>query len=320
MYLREIFTQSVILFIFPLSLFAQHEETLPNARGRAHLVYHPESKTMLLMDGYSEHLDSTRNDVWKWDGKKWERIIAYGPYSRSGSAAALNTKTNEIVVFGGWGKGGPPTDSRNDTWNFDGLHWNKVETNFIDKHDHHKMVYADHINSFVIYGGFNSTSKTFDSSTWLLRDNVFTPLVIPGPGARGNHGLAYDPVRKKVVLFGAKVYNQPAELWEFDGQKWEQVSVGDIGMTTGHEMVYSQVHEMVIVNGHTGTFGWNGKTMIKIADPGPTGSHTALGYDPKRKVVVAYGGFGNNRSISAALWELKGDKWVKVSENKAGKY
>lgn len=305
----------LFLVFCPLILFAQQNMKLPDARGRAHLVYHPKSKALLLFDGYSTHLDSTQNNVWKWDGKKWDRIIAYGPSSRSANAAALDPETGDVILFGGWGKGGPATDSRNDTWKFDGSKWTEIKTNFIDKHDHHKMVYVDHLNAFVIYGGFNSTTKTFDSTTWLLKDNMFTGLSIPGPGASGNAGFAYDPVRKKVVLYGGKKYDLPAELWEFDGKKWEQVPVENIGMTTGQEMVYSNVHKMIIVNGYSGTWGWNGKAMTKIAEPGPVGSNTALGYDQERKVVVAYGGFMENNTISSALWELKDGEWKKVSDN-----
>jgi hypothetical protein len=188
-------------------------------------------------------------------------------------------------------------------------------TNFIDKHDHHKMVFADHLNAFVIYGGRNSTTGIPDSTTWILKDGFFKALSIPGPGPRGNAGFAYDPGRKKVVLFGGKSYDIVADLWEFDGQKWEQIQVPDIGMTTGQEMTYSDDFKMTIVQGNTGTWGWNGKTMIKLASGGPTGSNIALGYDRRRKVIVAYGGYEANSTMSSALWELNKDQWEKVSKN-----
>ena len=56
----------------PLFLLAQQNNLLPDARGRAHLIYHPKTKALLLFDGYNNHLDSTQNSVWKWDGKNWE--------------------------------------------------------------------------------------------------------------------------------------------------------------------------------------------------------------------------------------------------------
>ncbi|MES1220506.1 MAG: hypothetical protein ABUT20_33705 [Bacteroidota bacterium] len=311
---QKVFVLLVTSFLL-LKAVAQKGFLKPDARGRAHLIYHPNSKAMLLIDGYAVHADSTNNNVWKWDGKKWEAIIADGPGSRCGNAAALNKNTGNILTFGGWGKGGFATDARNDVWLFDGKQWKNVFTNFIEKHDHHKMVYADHLNAFVIYGGRNSTTGIPDSITWILKDGFFEALAIPGPGRRGNAGFAYDPLRKKIVLFGGKGYDVPADLWEFDGKKWEQVPVENIGMTTGQEMVYSEELKMTIVHGNTGTWGWDGKTMTKIASGGPAGSNVALGYDPARKSILAYGGFEENNTISSSLWELKNGKWKKVSEN-----
>lgn len=316
---RHAFTAALLSFLLQ-GVFAQQNTLKPDARARAHLIYHPASNEIFLINGYNSHTDSTQNNVWKWDGNRWKEIVAYGPGSIVGDAAALNSKTGEIIIFGGWGKGGFDKDSRNEVWSFNGRKWNKVETNIIDKHDHHKMVYADHLHAFVIYGGRNAASGIPDSTTWILKDGVFTPLQIPGPGASGNAGFAYDRERKKVVLFSAKAYNIPANLWEFDGQRWEKIPVGDIGITTGQNMVYCDHLRMTVVNGYTGTFGWDGKKMIKLADAGPSGANTALGYDPERKVIVAYGGFGDNRSISSALWELKGNKWEKILENQTRNY
>ncbi|QHT65992.1 hypothetical protein GXP67_04560 [Rhodocytophaga rosea] len=288
----------------------QANTAMPDARARAHFIYHPASKALLLFDGYAIHLDSTQNDVWKW-----AQIKAFGPGSRSGNAAALHTKTGQIYLFGGWGENFLK-DNKDDTWIFNGSTWEKVNTGPIDAHDHHKMVFADHLGAFVIYSGRNAISGQPDSLTWLLKENVFTPLSIPGPGPRGNVGFAYDPGRKKLVLFGGKRYDQPADLWEFDGKIWKQIEVPDIGVTTGHAMTYSEELHMIIIHGTNGeTWNWNGKSLSKIASGGPLGSGLALGYDPARKVIAAYGGFGEHNTIKSALWELKGGEWKKISDN-----
>lgn len=306
---------SWVLIVCPVILSARENPSLPDARGRAHFIYHPKSKAMLLIDGYANYLDFPQNDVWKWDGIQWQAIKASGPDSRCGNAAALDKKSGNVVTFGGWGKGGPATDTRNDVWQFDGKGWRSIPTSFIDRHDHVKMVYADHLEAFVVYGGFNSKSQTFDSTTWLLKNGNFIALHLAGPGARGNAAFAYDSHRKKVVLFGGKGYNIPADLWEFDGRAWKQIPVHDIGMTTGMEMTYSDDMKMVIVHGHTGTWAWNGSNMKKIAGGGPDGSNIAFAYDPKRKVLVAYGGYNSDNSISSALWELKDGVWKNILDN-----
>ncbi|MBD2699068.1 hypothetical protein IC229_00350 [Spirosoma sp. BT702] len=179
------------------------------------------------------------------------------------------------------------------------------------------MVFADHLNAFVVYGGF-LVDFQHDSTTWLLKDGQFTALKLPGPGARGNFGMAYDPLRKKVVLFGGKFSSKdmPADLWEFDGQSWTHIPVENIGIISGRAMTYSPDQKQVIIHGTIGeTWGWNGKKLTKLASGGPLESGIALEYDTGRHVLAAYGGFGPGKTASSSLWELQNGLWNKVSDN-----
>ena len=157
------------------------------------------------------------------------------------------------------------------------------------------MIFADHLDAFVVYGGFDFNFKP-DTVTWLLKDGHFTEISVTGPGARGNFGFTYDLHRKKAVLFGGNFSNpgKPADLWEFDGIKWEEIKVQDIGITSVHAMIYDDEFKMSVVQNTKGeTWGWDGKKMKRIAAKGPSEFGVALGYEPLRKVIVAYGGFGH---------------------------
>jgi tetratricopeptide (TPR) repeat protein len=295
---------------------AQFNPSLPDARARAHLIYHPTHKALLLFDGYyAQHLDSTQNDVWKWGGRRWEKIQAFGPGSRILNSAALNFSENLVTFFAGWGKG-KLSDKKADVWTFDGKNWSEVETNNTKTRDHHKMVYMDHLAAFLVYGGFTA-DFTPDTTTSLLCGKKFINLPIRGPGPRGNSAMAYDRLRRKVVLFGGNFPSKnKGDLWEFDGKSWEEIPVEDIGVATGHAMAYSELHEMVVIHGPDGTtWGWNGKKFKNLAIDGPVESGVALGYDPIRKVLAAFGGFGPHRTASSSLWELEKDKWKKVGDN-----
>lgn len=46
----------------------------------------------------------------------------------------------------------------------------------------------------------------------------------PGPGARNVHAMAYDPVRRVVVLHGG--FHAPerfTDTWEWDGRSWRRL-------------------------------------------------------------------------------------------------
>ena len=290
----------------------------PDARVSAHLIYSRGLNALLLLDGYQIHLDSTRADTWAWNGTDWKQSVQYGPGSRSLTACALNTSSGKIHCFGGIGNRGYES-KRGDVWIFDGENWNTVSTNDVGTRDHHEMVYADHLGAFVVYGGLPDT-RVYDTTTWILKENGFTRLDIPGPGIRYHFSMAYDPERNKVVLYGGGPESRQGETWEYDGEKWKQIQA-DInpGKRFRHSMVYDGSRKAVVLHGggsDTNTWAWNGQSWKLIAISGPQGDLQALGWDPKRKTIVAYGGSLPDNIITAQLWELDpGGKWSKLSEN-----
>lgn len=310
---------SFILLLVPGIIWGQN---MPEGRASAKFIYHPQLKALLLIDGYQLHPEGDENPVWAWQGTTWTRIEASGPGSRSLSSGDLDKKAKQVVMFGGVGKT-DYDDLKKDTWAFDGKKWQEIRTNDIGSRDHHQMVYADHLNAFVLYGGSTAT-RDFDSTTWILKDKTFTPMMIEGPGSRYHFGMAYDPVRKKVVLFsgGNKSRKIQNDVWEFDGSAWKKIiPVQEIASRVWHSMVYNEDLKMILLHGgksnfkSTGeTWGWDGKTWTLVASDGPHVVLGALGYDPVRKVTVAFGENGEDNTMKNSVWELKQNKWTKIIE------
>jgi hypothetical protein len=326
------FTAICFLAILSIDCYAQ-----PEARETAILCYSPLLHGMLLFDGYSIHPENGKNTVWKWDGKQWQEIVASGPATKTLSSGAYDANKNVVVIFGGIGKGGYK-DLTGDSWMFDGTQWEKINTNDIDTRDHHKMVYADHLHAFVMYGGTNSKRKN-DSATWILKDGQWNALDIPGPGGRFHFGMAYDRARKKVVLYGG--YNSISiqhDTWEFDGKSWKKINVEGPGPRGRMTMTYDPDRKMVILHGgdvwkkkvdtsinkegeewdlRGDTWGWDGKQWTKIAGDGPARMLIALGYDADRHVLVGFGGAAPVKDdlVYADTWELKDNHWKKVADN-----
>jgi hypothetical protein len=313
-----------LLFFSSISYSQNNPETFPGWMEDAKFIYHPPSKAMLLIGGTPIIQDSVQSDVWAWGEKGWSKIRASGPGARVFFMGDLNTKTNAINMFAGSGLGRFNSNMK-DLWRFDGKKWSRIMNNDIGSHNHFKMVYADHLNAFVLYGG--NVNNQFDTTTWLMQDGKFTKLSIRGPGVKYQSGMVYDKYRRKIVLYGGG--NIPDELWEFDGTKWEHI-VTEInpGKKLYHHMVYDENLKAVILHGgqinHQPldpenlktpfTWLWNGKEWRKIAEEKLFA--IAIGYNPIRKSVLAYGfsdGDENNpRNIQ--LWELKDYKWSLLTD------
>lgn len=304
--------------IFTAFLFIVNGQNpqLPDGRTSGILTYHPPTKSMLLIDGYQIHPENNQNRVWSWDGKKWKQLETAGPVTKSLSSGALNTKTNEVLVFGGVGKNGYESKT-GDTWIFDGSQWKELKTNDMGTRDHHKIVYADHLDAYVLYGG-TLENRSNDTLTWILKDGKFTSLPIPGPGQRFHFGMAYDRHRKKVVLYGGGPRRQD-ELWEFDGRIWEKrMTANNPGPRFWHNMAYDEHHKRIVMHGgrdKTDTWSWDGKQWKLLAQNGPNTILPAMGYDPVSQSILMYGGDEPENKLSSTLWQFKEDQWIELTNN-----
>jgi hypothetical protein len=322
----------ILLFAgFTLPLFAQ-TGLQPEGRVSGHLIYSYKLKSLLLIDGYQIHLDSPRNDVWKWDGKSWTIIPAAGPTSKSLSAAARHSGTDNAYVFGGVGTKNYQS-LKGDIWSFDGTRWTVIDADYIGTRDHHEMVYADHIDGFVVYGGQNERRQN-DTVTWILRGLKFKAMHIDGPGPLVHFAMAYDVSRKKVVLYGGfSKRNMSDQLWEFDGTEWKRINANAPGPRAWHAMAYDRDRKTVVLHGGvtfmgganereyaTDTWAWDGRAWKKVASGGPASILPALGYDENRKVLVLFGGSGDDNTMFSALWELHATKWSKIADGGTWKW
>ena len=90
------------------------------------------------------------------------------------------------------------------------------------------MCYDGHNKRFVLFGGGNIQTERGDPGTWTYTPatNNWTQLKLDiQPPQRANSRLCYDPVNKKVILFGGDQLDQLlSDTWTFDvvTQKWEQ--------------------------------------------------------------------------------------------------
>jgi hypothetical protein len=165
------------------------------------------------------------------------------------------------------------------------------------------MAYDAARQRVVLFGGFSqysghhnlSDTWEWDGSTWSQRSPVTSP------SARGEHAMAYDAARQRIVLFGG-VFDDGtvsgsslSETWEWDGSAWSQRSPATSpSARSGHAMAYDAARQRIVIFGGRGpadTWEWDGSTWsqrMPVTSPPPGGG--AMAYDEARQRLTLFNG------------------------------
>jgi hypothetical protein len=137
--------------------------------------------------------------TWEWNGQTWTQIA--DGFIRGGHSLVFDPVRGRMIAFGGSSTGN--TSPSPGTWEFDGNEWNLITTEGPPARFpfNKAFVWDGHRNVGVLFGGAASGTTWFDD-TWEWDGAQWAQVNIPGPGPRGMHAMAYDPKRRKVVLFG----------------------------------------------------------------------------------------------------------------------
>ncbi len=182
------------------------------------------------------------------------------------------------VLHGGRNDETGRIESLNDTWEFDGEEWKLVSTTGPNRSGI-QMVYDEARGVSIFFGGYNLKYKDGhswwegNSDTWQW-DGKNWELVCESTGEPGQeHGLAYDPIRQKVIRHG--------------------------GGTLENPMQYSNTYE------------WDAQNWTQIASGGPPG-YSGLYFDSTRKAVMALAARFLDPGWKSELWELNGGEWIRI--------
>lgn len=162
----------------------------------------------------------------------------------------------------------------------------------------------------------NLETWEWDGTTWTRA----TPARSPWP--RHGFKLAYDGVRRQVVLFGGLGGGGLlGDTWVWDGVNWTQVASGGPARRA-HYMAYDAArHEVVMFGGlllglvhATGTWVWDGASWRQRSSAqSPPTRHGGKGmvYDERRRQVVLFGG---NPQMGTGIrlddtWTWDGSNW-----------
>jgi cysteine-rich repeat protein len=179
--------------------------------------------------------------MWEFDGSNWrQQQLSVVPSPRDDNLLGFDSSRKRLVLYGGSRfVNGIGTVPLNDTWEFDGSQWNIVST----AHSpppllSSSLTFDENLNTIVLFGG--QSSRGIDSNeTWDFNGKTWTRLVtLHSPPARHDHSMAFDSLRNRLVIFGGFSEGVAvADLWEFDGVDWTEVSTGAHSPPAGQNSV-----------------------------------------------------------------------------------
>jgi len=307
-----------------------------SARYLAMAAYDSTRKQIVLFGGLPGHEDGAVSDTWLWDGSTWSGALPVtSPSRRFAAAMADDAARGEVVLFGG-------EDYRyallSDTWVWNGTSWTQrcgpgQERCGPSPRTVHAMAYDADRKRVVMFGGGKTLVKPtlvhvgsalsdtweWDGATWkeTCGETSTAPCAIPG--LRGA-SMAYDPVRKRIVLYGGEgdhvgdSANLVDRVWEYDGGTWsKREEITNVPAPRSFaSMTYDTTRARVVLHGglagvgrlhFSDTWEYDGNCWKDVTNPTalpPARGIFASSYDAARAELAVFGGDAPNFSADDA--------------------
>jgi N-acetylneuraminic acid mutarotase len=242
---------------------------VPEARLFHQMVYDAFSGQVILFGGMVQPSilgDEQLDDTWSYDPEAgtWTLLQLLGDVSlgRGHSSLVYDLRSGKVILFGGISSLKKPL---NDTWAYDRAAntWTNLRPSgrVPSQRSDHAMVYDSSTGKVVLFGGYDGG---FLDDTWAYDPaaNTWTELKPSGgaPEGRSRHSMVYDPVSRKVIMFGGavKMYHWSEELqlnnlWAYDPAANTWTRLRPSGETPpgryGQCLVYDPVSAKVILFG-----------------------------------------------------------------------
>jgi len=188
---------------------------------------------------------------------------------------------------------------------------------------YHVMADDDSRGRVVVFGGLSPSAGpllTWLNDTWEWDGSDWTrktPAQSPPP--RQQAAMAYDALRREIVLFGGAEAAGFGDTWGWDGTNWSRKSPAHSPpVRAGHAMAYDAARGEVVMFGGTSTadtWVWDGtdwREKTPVDKPSPR-SATAMAYDAVRRRVILFGGRSPAGLPLSDTWAWDGTDWEELS-------
>lgn len=231
--------------------WSQVEGPGPEQGSSSGMVYDSKHNQVVLFGGGSgTQDDEIKDETWIWDpeSREWSYIDVLGPSPRVHVQMAYDSTRGQIFLHGGWDGVNP---NFGDTWIWDGdsQTWTDITAGLLEEHRgpqiaNTDIVYDSHRDRMVMFGGIIPENGTGNpvmagnlkvlivNTVWEWDGSKWEEIPVDPanwPPARAEHGTVYNPLSKKVVIYGGTngtgiTYD---DMWEWDGAEWTQIDLGN---------------------------------------------------------------------------------------------
>lgn len=244
----------------------------------------------------------------------WSPVPAsLAPAARANHSGAYHMSRTRFVIFGGM-----TTAPLADTWEFDGVSWQRhLPASSPPPSWGHAMAYDAGRGRCVLFGGALDPSDSsaidqtweWDGSNWMRRPTTVSP------SPRLGHAMVYDWSSGRVVMFGGRNSQSIHEndTWAWDGTNWTILATTGPSPRCCFDLAWDFPRSRLLLfggwnQGNLGdTWDFDGVSWRLLSPPvAPTArwGHR-MADDPLRGVVVLFGGIGWPNET----WEWSGTTW-----------
>lgn len=196
------------------------------------------------------------DETWTRSGSAWtQRLPPTSPPARTGHALAYDRTRGRVVLFGGRRVGMPGL--LNDTWEWDGTNWvAQPSPAGLTPRKGTAMSFLQGIGpgngGLVLTGGSDGFANL--DETWHRTGTVWTqqfPSTVPPGGSRES---LFHPLRNRVWLLEEGSIFSAANIWEYDGTDWMQLSLSGTGPPADIAIAYDSARDELVGLGNIGTW------------------------------------------------------------------
>ena len=203
----------------------------PPVHSWAAMTYDATLKKTVFFGGWANQ--AYLNETWTWDGNAWTRVKKNPPPTRALTSMWYDPTLKKTVIYGGVGR--VTSLDRvvrfSDMWTFDGTGWTELKNVATPGRRYAALTGVDPRNGHVIlFGGLRvdgteeekNEVQVFANDGWVWDGAKWTQFSSDRtPSARENGGLAYDPSRDEMVLYGGYAGSYLSDLWMLDDNVWK---------------------------------------------------------------------------------------------------